>query len=427
MKPSVVMLSPEPPYPLRGGGAFRIASLLHYFARFADVDLIFLSDSGKPAEIPAGLVRRQTVIPLPLHNRALWARYMRNARRALSGVPPLVDRVSGQDAEVQRALAGQKYDLGLVEHFWAANYVDQLKANCQQVALDLHNVESTLHRRCAETSEGLVAAGHRHFGRRCRALEARLLPEFDLVLTTSAEDRRQVLEIAPEAKAAVYPNAYPYTERTDVPCDPMTVVFSGNFEYHPNIDGVRYLMRDIWPGIAERIPGARLLLVGRGAEFVRQYIQGDATVDVTGPVEDAVAEIARGAVVIAPLRTGSGTRLKILEAWAAHRAVVATPLAAEGLAVESGKNLELRDDPAEFTATVCDLLKNPARRKQLADGGLRCLKERYTWEAAWVTLDTMPQVTRIRQLSSYTGESDALCRRCPRDRPEFDRQRDLHP
>ena len=397
------MLSPEPPYPLRGGGAFRIASLLHYFARFADVDLIFLSDSGKPAEIPAGLVRRQTVIPLPVHNRALWARYLRNARRALSGVPPLVDRVSGLEVEVGRALGGQKYDLGLVEHFWAANYVGQLKANCDQVALDLHNVESTLHRRCAETSEGLVAAGHWHFGRQSRALEARLLREFSLVLTTSAQDSEQVLEISPGAKVAVYPNAYPYTERTDVPCDPMTVVFSGNFEYHPNIDGVRYLMRDIWPGVRKKIPGARLLLVGRGAEFVRQYIRGDATVHVTGPVEDAVAEIARGAVVIAPLRTGSGTRLKILEAWAAQRAVVATTLAAEGLAVKSGQNLELRDEPAEFAATVCDLLKNPVRQRRLADSGLATLLQSYTWEAAWMTLDAMPQVTRIRQLSSYTG------------------------
>ncbi len=403
MKPRVVILSPEPPYPLRGGGAFRIASLLHYFARFADVDLIFLSDSGKPAEIPAGLVRRQTVIPLPVHNRAMWARYARNARRALRGVPPLVDRVSGLEAEVERALEGETYDLGLVEHFWAANYVGQLKANCRQVALDLHNVESTLHRRCAETSEGLVAAGHRHFGRRCRALEARLLPEFSLVLTTSAEDREQVLGIATDAKVAVYPNAYPYTERPDVPSDPLTVVFSGNFEYHPNIDGVRYLMRDIWPEIVKRVPAARLLLVGRGEEFVRQYIQGDATVHVTGPVEDAVAEIARGAVVIAPLRTGSGTRLKILEAWAAHRAVVATPLAAEGLVVELGHNIELQDDPAEFATAVCNLLQNPDQRRQLAECGLQCLRERYTWEAAWVTLDAMPQVTRIRQLSSYTG------------------------
>ena len=397
------MLSPEPPYPLRGVGAFRIASLLHYFSRFADVDLIFLSDSGKAADIPSGLVRRQVVVPLPAHSRKQAASYWRNARRAWKGVPPLVDRMAGLEAQVTRALEGEHYDLGLVEHFWPANYVEQLKPHCDQMFLDLHNVESTLHERCAVTAGGLVAAGHRYFGRRCRALETCVLPQYSLVLATSAVDREQVRRIAPEATSAVYPNAYPYTERTDVPFDPATVVFSGNFEYHPNIDGVRYLMRDIWPLIAARVPGVRLLLVGKGAEFVRAYVDGTAGVEMTGPVEDAVGQIARGAVVIAPLRTGSGTRLKILEAWAARRAVVATPLAAEGLDVVSGQNALLEDEPANFAEAVCRLLANAPQRQALADNGLQTLRDKYTWEAAWVTLDTLPQVTRFRELSSYTG------------------------
>lgn len=403
MKPSVLMLSPEPPYPLRGGGAFRIASLLHYFARFANVDLIFLSDSGKPAEIPSRLVRRQTVVPLPEHSRNQVARYIRNARRAWKGVPPLVDRVAGLERQVARALEGEHYDLGLVEHFWPANYVEQLEPHCDQVFLDLHNVESTLHQRCALTSGGLVSAGHRHFSQRCRALEAKLLSQFSLVLTTSDVDNAQVRSILPSTSSAIYPNAYPYTERTDVPSDPATVVFSGNFEYHPNIDGVRYLMRDIWPLIAAKVPGVRLLLVGKGAEFVRQYVEGTAGVEMTGPVEDAVAQIARGGVVIAPLRTGSGTRLKILEAWAAHRAVVATPLAAEGLAVQSGQNARLEAEPAAFAAAVVDLLTDGQQRQKLADKGLETLRSKYTWEAAWMTLDAIPQVTRFRELSGYTG------------------------
>src|SRR5579863_10293533 len=81
----VLMLSPEPPYPLNGGGAFRTASLLHYFARFAQVDLILISESGRPAPLPTGLVREQKIVPLPHHNRGMVARYLRNASRALRG------------------------------------------------------------------------------------------------------------------------------------------------------------------------------------------------------------------------------------------------------------------------------------------------------------------------------------------------------
>ena len=87
----VLMLTPEPPYPLEGGGAYRIASLVHYFARFAEVDLILISESGHPALLPDGLVRSQQVIPLPHHDRGPAARYLRNAGRAMRGVPPLID------------------------------------------------------------------------------------------------------------------------------------------------------------------------------------------------------------------------------------------------------------------------------------------------------------------------------------------------
>ena len=87
----VLFLTPEPPYPLHGGGAYRIASLFHYFAQFAQVDMLLISDSGQAAELPAGLMRSQHVIPLPRHRRATAARYLRNARRAITGVPPLVE------------------------------------------------------------------------------------------------------------------------------------------------------------------------------------------------------------------------------------------------------------------------------------------------------------------------------------------------
>jgi glycosyltransferase involved in cell wall biosynthesis len=278
---------------------------------------------------------------------------------------------------------------------------------CDQVVLDLHNVESTLHARCGQTSAGLVALGHRRFAARSRELESALLPQYSLVLATSEEDRRQVREIAPQARCEVYPNAYPvqegWEERNDTLPLPNTVVFSGNFEYHPNIDGVLYLMEEIWPEILRRNPEATLRLVGKGDRFIRHLIRGACNVEVTGPVRDAVVEIARGAVAIAPLRSGSGTRIKILEAWAAGRPVVSTSLAAEGLAVKDGLNIALADDPKAFAASVCALLGNARLRRDIASGGERVLREKYTWEVAWKALDAISQVTRYRELRSYTG------------------------
>jgi glycosyltransferase involved in cell wall biosynthesis len=397
----VLILSPEPPYPLQGGGAFRTASLLHYCARFAEVDLILISDSGLPAPIPPGLVRSQTVIPLPPHSRRFAARVLRNAGRALRGVPPLIDRFAGLEPPLRRAIGSNRYDLGMVEHFWCAPYVDSLRASCAQTVLDLHNIESVLHERCAALSRGFVGAGHRRFASASRNLESALLPRYSTVLVASEEDARMARKIAPGARVRVYPNALPWVETPRLPELPR-IVFSANFEYHPNIDAVRFLVREIWPVVRRRHPDLRLRLVGRGDRFIRRLLPPDAGIDTTGPVPDALAEIAQAQIAVAPLRAGSGTRVKILEAWAAARAVVATPLAAEGLDAIDGVNIALAADAPAFASAIDKLLADSALKGALGLAGRRYFEAQYCWEAAWSKLDLNLQLMNGHALNGYT-------------------------
>ena len=402
------MLSPEPPYPMEGGGAFRIASLLHYFARFADVDLILISDNGAPALLPAGLVRTQSVIPLPYHNRGLLARYLRNAGRAIRGVPPLVDRVGGLGASLERAIAGRHYDFGIVEHSWCAPYVEQLSRCCETTILDMHNIESVLDERCAQVSTGLVRAGHKRFADASRRLEAALLPRYSLVLAASEEDAGAVRRIAPGARVEVYRNALPWAETPRLP-ELARVVFPGNFEYHPNIDAVAFLVREIWPRVRRGFPDLRLRLVGRGDRFIRHHLPKGPVeqtgIEVTGPVADARAEIAQARVVVAPLRAGSGTRIKILEAWAAARCVVATPLAAEGLAAIDGLNITLASGAPAFAAEVVRLIEDSAARERIATNGRRTFEDLYSWESAWKSVENISQLTHHFRVNGYTGKT----------------------
>jgi glycosyltransferase involved in cell wall biosynthesis len=402
----VLMLSPEAPYPLHGGGAFRTASLLHFFARFAAVDLILLSSSEEAPELPRGLVRHQNVIRLPHHGKGVAERYARNAGRSIRGVPPLVDRFAGFEQEIAQAVGDRRYDFGIVEHFWCAPYIDQMERFCTKTVLDLHNIESVLHERSAGADvnggEGkLVRMGHRRFAGAAQRLESMLLPRYSSVLTTSEEDARRVRAIAPAARVYVYPNALP---RVDLPQwrEFPRVVFSANFEYHPNIDAVRWLAREIWPEVTKRDPELRLRLVGKNDAFIRHLVP-DAAIEVTGTVDDARAEIAQARVVIAPLRAGSGTRLKILEAWAAGRCVVATTLAAEGLAAQDGINIAIEDDPRQFAARVARVASDPAERLRLGAAGRRTFEDKYSWETVWESLNIDLQLTNASGLNGYTG------------------------
>jgi glycosyltransferase involved in cell wall biosynthesis len=154
-------------------------------------------------------------------------------------------------------------------------------------------------------------------------------------------------------------------------------------EYHPNRSAVRFFGRDIWPRLRAAHPGLIWRLVGKNPDAVSGFIKGEERVEVTGEVEDAVAELARAEVAVAPLLAGSGTRLKILEAWSAGTPVVSTRIGAEGLPVRDGEHLLLADEPVAFADAVSRLLECRGLRERLAAAGRLLLEKEFTWENAW--------------------------------------------
>jgi glycosyltransferase involved in cell wall biosynthesis len=388
-RPAALLLAPEAPYPVAGGGALRTASLFEYLTQRYDVDVIVFRQPGAPDPaglFPAGRARLVTTIDLPANGRSLAARALRNAARVARRVPPLVDRFSGFAGEVARAVEGRRYALGIIEHSWCAPYVDQLAPVCERIVLDLHNVESILHQRCAETGGGPAGMAHRVFEEASRQLERKWLPRFSEVLTTSEQDAQVVHTNVPGVRTAVYPNALPAAPLPE-PGDEEVVVFSGNMEYHPNLAAVGFFRAEVWPRLRERWPGLIWRLVGKNPGAVSRFTGGDRRIEVTGPVPDAVAELARARVAVVPLLTGSGTRLKILEAWAAGLPVVSTSVGAEGLPFRDGETGLLADGAEAFAGAVTRLLACREQRIEIGKAGRLLLEKEFTWETAWKKLD----------------------------------------
>jgi glycosyltransferase involved in cell wall biosynthesis len=127
-------------------------------------------------------------------------------------------------------------------------------------------------------------------------------------------------------------------------------------------------------------------LAGKNPEAIARFLRRDPRIQILGPVEDAVVELARARVAIVPLRAGSGTRFKIVEAWAAGRAVVSTTIGAEGLGAVDGEHLLLADTPERFADAVSALLDSADLRGRLGRAGRRFYEEKFTWESAWASL-----------------------------------------
>jgi glycosyltransferase involved in cell wall biosynthesis len=389
VKPAALVLSPETPFPVMGGGALRTASLLHYLAPRYDVDLLVFRQPNAPdphQALPPGLLRSIAVLDLPANGRDFASRAFRNASRVLRRVSPLVDRYAGFGPAVAAAFPRRTYDLGIVEHSWAAPYLEQIAPRCRRTVLDLHNIESVLHDRCARTETGPLAFAHRTFRDASRELERIWLPRYSQVLATSESDALLARDLAPASKIAVYPNALPPTSRPPH-LDDEALVFSGNLEYHPNVTAVRFFREQVWPMLRERFPDLVWRLVGRNPAAVRRYTQGDPRIEIVGPVDDAVTELGRSRVAVVPLLSGSGTRLKILEAWAAGLPVVSTTLGAEGLPVTPDVTVLLADGPENFAKAVTRLLTCTELRRSLGEAGRSLLDKEFTWETAWAKLD----------------------------------------
>lgn len=390
-KPEALFLSPEPPYPAIGGGPLRSASLVEYLSRRYSVHAIVFRQAGGPdpaQAMPPDLVEEVHALDLPYHSKHAVARAFRNALRVARGRPPLLDRFSGFEDAIAALVSGKQYEAAIIEHFWCAPYVAQLRPHSRSVILDLHNIESVWHQSLAALESPARAFALRRFATASVALERKLWPEFDGLLVTSAKEAEFVRGIVPESTVTVYPNALPEIsaprreEREEI-------AFSGNLEYAPNIAAVRFFYDHIWPTLRSRWPRLKWKIVGKAPEAIRSIVHGDPRIQPTGFVEDAVASLAAAEVAVVPVLAGSGTRFKILEAWAAGTAVVSTTFGAEGLECRDGEHLLVADDAGRFIEAVSRLLAAPSLRAKIGGAGRKLYEERFTWPAAWRSLDSV--------------------------------------
>jgi len=293
-----------------------------------------------------------------------------------------MDRFAGFASEIKQTLEGCRYDIGIIEHFWCAPYADPLRPFCDRLLLNLHNIESVLLDRYAATaSNPVLKPMFRRWASTSRRLESEWLPKFDLVLAASKADADRL-----PVPAIIYPNTIPLVSRCSVG-KRLEVVFSGNMEYLPNYTAVKWFAREIWPRLRERCAGVVWRIAGKNEHAIRSLIGGDPRIIASGPMDDAIRTLAESTIAVVPLLTGSGTRIKIIEAWAAGLPVVSTTLGAEGLPATPGEHLLLADSPEAFVQSVVKILQTPDLLCRLSEAGRRLYEQRLTWEAAWNILN----------------------------------------
>src|SRR5258708_9377275 len=205
----------------------------------------------------------------------------------------------------------------------------------------------------------------------------------DLVLMTSERERHILKGLLPENLIEVVPNGVDseaFSEICHVQEVPHQIIFTGTMNYYPNINAVLFFAQQCWPLIRAQVPDATWQIVGRNLPSAVRLLAESPGVVVTGRVPDVRPHLAASAIAIAPLQIGSGTRLKILEAFAMRKAVVSTSVGYEGLSLVPGKHLIVADQPEEIAQAIVVLMNNPEMREALGTAGREAVETEYSWE-----------------------------------------------
>jgi glycosyltransferase involved in cell wall biosynthesis len=215
-----------------------------------------------------------------------------------------------------------------------------------------------------------------------RRYEPTALRQVDAVVCYTERDRQALRSIAPDVPIARIPLCLdvPHQPLDPLGASPPAVLFVGGYGHLPNVDAAVRLATHIFPRIRARCPEAILYLVGDKPPPRVRRLAGEDVV-VTGRVDDVSPYLDKAAVVVAPLRLGGGTRVKVLETLAAGKAMVASPLAAEGIEAIDGDHLILAESDEELADAAARLLTDPYARGSLARNARQWALTRLDWEA----------------------------------------------
>jgi glycosyltransferase involved in cell wall biosynthesis len=332
--------------------------------------------------------------------RALQLRSWLSARsyqRHLFTVPALQE-------QLDRLLGGQRFDVVFVNLPYLAHYGLRRSppgTRAPAVVIDSHDISYDLARQVATSSAALGQRLHARLNwRKLAREELAAYNDADGVCVCSTTDQQRLAADAPAATTVVIPNAadveHLQPRATDPLADGGTVLFFGLLATVPNVDGVVYFLREIWPLIRAASRQARFVVVGASPAPAILAHAGPGVM-IVGPVDDLRPHLSAAAVVVVPLRLGSGTRLKILEAWAMARPVVSTTLGAAGLDAVPGRHLLIADEPSAFASAVLRVLGEPKLAAELGSAGRALVSERYSWRGAAEALEAFLRQSLARR------------------------------
>lgn len=383
------MLTPYLPYPLVSGGQIRTYNLLKHLSLHHDITLFSLIKDEDERKHLREL--KQYCRKIKLFKRTKNPFVLRNILLAgFSSYPFVVTRnlPLGMKKSVQSELEESQYDLIHAETFYMMPNIPETEV---PIILAEQTIEYLGYQDYMKKSNPLLRPLLAIDIAKIKYWERYFWNKADKLITMSEEDKNFIEKsLAKPLNISVVANGVDLDffskVKKNLPKDP-TVLFVGTFKWLPNIEAVQEIVKKIWPHILHQLPNAKLKIVGFSpTDKIRGYAK-EPSIKVWGGIDDIRDAFATAHVLLAPIRSGKGTRYKVLEAMITGTPVVATTLAAEGLDLEDGKNVLIADTPAALATATVKLLKDFALQQKLGAAGEKIVRQGYSWDTIAESLD----------------------------------------
>ncbi len=381
----ILFLQKRPLFPADTGGKIRTLNVLRHLAAWHEVTYLCNVQAGEEPHVWEMEALGLAVETIP------WRETSRQSLRFVGELAGNVLTVKpfnvAKDFDVrlrrraQELLDRQPFDLVICDFVQMAANAIGLKGPPQ--LLFQHNVEAEIFERHAQRDAGRLRRAYMGYqARKMRRFEGEAGRWFDAVIAVSERDRKQFERRYGWSHVQTIDTAVDvdFFQPDREMADPNLVSFVGSMDWLPNVDGVEFLVRDIWPRVRAARPDARLQIVGRNPTGEVKRYHGTDGIEVTGGVPDVRPYYSRAAVVVVPLRIGGGTRIKIYEAMAMGKPVVSTPLGAEGLSFREGEQIILADGPGLLAKSMIGLLADEQKRAQIGQAARRHVCEKFSTE-----------------------------------------------
>jgi len=382
----ILQLCKKFPFPLKEGEAIAV----YYLSRGlveqgCTVDLLTMNTSKHfypDAEWPAEFSHYTEINAVAVENHlsalgAFQNLFSREAYHVSRFITPEFE------AALAAALERHTYDAILLETLYVAPYIPFIRSKSKAViVMRSHNVEFSIWERViANTRTGLKRSYLAYLTHKLRRFEVAQLQQYDLLATVSAHDLGVFQELGYRGYHLVAPigldvDAYPLQVQKE--SQPLSLGFIGSLDWIPNQEGLLWFLEKVWPLLHRKYPQLHFEIAGRKApaHFLKLKIPG---VRFLGEVPDANTFVAQHPISLVPLRSGSGLKVKILEAMAMERVVLATSIAMEGIPAKDGQQALFANTPEEFIRQFTLLQENPELVSKLAKAARNLVKSEFDY------------------------------------------------